>query len=135
MRNDTQLEQVHWATNRGIEWPDIRIFAFDHRSQLEDMEGASADRIGHFKSLCLEAALTVAKKNPGDARGYGVLCDGRLGREALYRAVGTGLWIGRPVEKPGSRPLMLEPEIGDDIGGLAEWASGSGSESALLLSP
>ena len=34
---------------------------------------------------------------------------------------GTGLWIGRPVEWPGSRPLTLEPELGPDYGGLAEW--------------
>ena len=52
--------------------------------------------------------------------GYGILCDGRLGRDALFAAAGTGLWIGRPVEKPGSRPL--EVEIGDDFGSaLAEW--------------
>jgi 5-dehydro-2-deoxygluconokinase len=56
--------------------------------------------------------------------GYGILCDSRLGREALYRAAGTGLWIGRPVEWPGSRPLTLEPEIGPDFGGLSEWPLG-----------
>lgn len=31
------------------------------------------------------------------------------------------MWIGRPVEWPESRPLTLEPEIGLDFGGLAEW--------------
>ena len=44
--------------------------------------------------------------------------DGR----ALHRASGTGLWIGRPAEWPGSRPLELEPELGADLGGLREWA-------------
>jgi 5-dehydro-2-deoxygluconokinase len=44
-----------------------------------------------------------------------------LGRDALYNAAGQGLWIGRPVEWPGSRPLTLEPEIGPDFGGLSEW--------------
>jgi 5-dehydro-2-deoxygluconokinase len=39
----------------------------------------------------------------------------------LYKAAGTGLWIGRPVELPGSRPLAIEPEIGTDLGGLGEW--------------
>ncbi len=57
----------------------------------------------------------------GGRHGYGILCDGRLGRDALYQAAGTGLWIGRPVEWPGSRPLTLEPEIGPDFGGLNEW--------------
>ena len=53
--------------------------------------------------------------------GYGLLCDSRLGWTALHRAAGQGLWIGRPVEWPASRPLTLEPEIGADFGGLSEW--------------
>ena len=117
LRNDTELEQVHWATNRAGDWSTLRVFAFDHRSQFEEMEGAAPDKIGQFKQLCLDAALKVAGGRPG----YGILCDNRLGRDALYRAAGTGLWIGRPVEWPGSRPLMLEPEIGPDFGGLVEW--------------
>ena len=119
VRHDARLEQVHWATNRSKAWPVMHVFAFDHRSQFEDMArdcGAAPERIGAFKLLCLEAALRVA-----DGRdGYGILCDGRLGRDALYAAAGTGLWIGRPVEQPGSRPLRVE--IGDDFGSaLAEW--------------
>jgi 5-dehydro-2-deoxygluconokinase len=54
--------------------------------------------------------------------GYGILCDNRIGRSALQRASGTGLWIGRPAELPGSRPLKLEPELGTDCGTLVEWA-------------
>lgn len=117
LRNDAELEQIHWSTNRHGEWPEIRIFAFDHRMQFELMEGATPERIGAFKELCLQAALQVQAGRPG----HGILCDGRLGRRALHAAAGTGLWIGRPVELPGSRPLALEPEIGPDFGGLAEW--------------
>lgn len=117
LRKDAELEQIHWATNRKGDWPVMRVFAFDHRSQLEDLEGASPDKIGAFKSLCLDACTQVA----GGRGGYGLLVDGRLGRDALYKAAGTGLWIGRPVEWPGSRPLTLEPEIGPDYGGLNEW--------------
>jgi 5-dehydro-2-deoxygluconokinase len=117
LRNDTELEQVHWATNRKGDWSTVRIFAFDHRMQFEEMEGATSKKIGRFKALCLEAASAVANGRSG----YGILCDGRLGRDALYQAAGQGLWIGRPVEWPGSRPLTLEPEIGPDFGGLAEW--------------
>lgn len=120
LRKDAALEQIHWSTNRHGDWSTMRVFAFDHRMQLEEMAraaGASADRIGAFKQLCLDAALQVAGGRPG----HGILCDGRLGRDALYRAAGTGLWIGRPAEWPGSRPLTLEPELGPDFGGLSEW--------------
>jgi len=124
LRKDPALEQIHWSTNRsrlhGGDWSSMHVFAFDHRIQLEQMaDAAGADhaRIGAFKTLCLDAALTVADGQSG----YGILCDSRHGREALYRAAGTGLWIGHPVEWPASRPLSLEPEIGPDFGGLAEW--------------
>ncbi len=117
LRKDEELEQLHWSTNRHGDWPHVRVFAFDHRMQLEEMEGATTEKIGAFKQLCLAAALKVS----GGRSGYGILCDSRLGRDALYAASGTGLWIGRPVEWPGSRPLSLEPELGPDFGGLEEW--------------
>jgi 5-dehydro-2-deoxygluconokinase len=117
LRKDKELEQVHWSTNRKGDWSTMRVFAFDHRMQFEEMEGASQDKIGQFKQLCLSAALDVAAGQPG----YGILCDSRLGQQALFDAVGQGIWIGRPVEWPGSRPLVLEPEIGPDFGGLSEW--------------
>ena len=117
LRKDAELEQVHWATNRKGDWSTMRVFAFDHRAQLEQMADTTPEKIGVFKNLCLEAALEVAKGRPG----YGILCDGRLGQDAVHAAAGSRLWIGRPVEWPGSRPLELEPEIGPDFGGLAEW--------------
>jgi 5-dehydro-2-deoxygluconokinase len=120
LRKDAALEQLHWSTNRHGDWTRMRVFAFDHRAQLEDLPGADATKISRFKELCLDAAVLVAD---GQA-GYGILCDSRLGRSALYRAAGQGLWIGRPVEWPGSRPLAIEPEIGPDCGGLAEWPLG-----------
>jgi 5-dehydro-2-deoxygluconokinase len=117
LRNDQELERIHWSTNRHGDWPRCRIFAFDHRRQLEELEGYSHEKGGAFKELCLKAALRVQ-----DGRsGYGILCDNRIGRRALQAASGTGLWIGRPCEWPGSRPLTLEPELGSDCGGLSEW--------------
>ncbi len=48
-----------------------------------------------------------------------MLLDGTYGREALFRAADHELWIARPVERPGSRPLRFETE---DLGShLAEW--------------
>lgn len=117
LRNDQELEQVHWATNRKGDWSTIRVFAFDHRIQFEEMEGATPEKIGRFKALCLDTVTSVANGRPG----YGLLCDSQFGRDILYQAAGSGLWIGRPAELPGSCPLTLEPEIGPDCGGLAEW--------------
>jgi 5-dehydro-2-deoxygluconokinase len=118
LRNDVELEQVHWATNRAGDWSTVRTFAFDHRLQLEEMEGYTLEKGGAFKELCLQAALQVQDGQSG----YGILCDNRIGRSALHAASGTGLWIGRPTELPGSRPIDLEPELGPDCGQLSEWA-------------
>ena len=118
LRNDAELEQIHWSTNRHGDWSTMRVFAFDHRMQLEDMEGYTLARGGEFKELCLKAAQQVQNGQGG----YGILCDNRIGRNALHAASGSGLWIGRPVEWPGSRPLTLEPELGSDFGGLNQWA-------------
>jgi 5-dehydro-2-deoxygluconokinase len=118
LRNDAELEQVHWATNRAGDWSTVRTFAFDHRLQLEEMDGYTLEKGGAFKELCLTAALQVQDGQPG----YGILCDNRIGRAALHAASGSGLWIGRPTELPGSRPIELEPELGPDCGQLSEWA-------------
>ena len=118
LRNDAELEQVHWATNRKGDWSSVKTFAFDHRLQLEEMDGYTPEKGAAFKELCLDAALQVQ----GGQGGYGILCDNRIGRSALHRASGSGLWIGRPCELPGSRPIAFEPELGDDLGGLREWA-------------
>lgn len=112
-------KQALWSQNREGDWPVMRVFAYDHRMQFEEMEGASPEKIGRFKQLCVEATLAVSDGRPG----YGLLCDGRLGVNALADAAGKGLWIGHPVEWPGSRPLRLEPELRDDFSGLREWPS------------
>ncbi|KEO55412.1 bifunctional 5-dehydro-2-deoxygluconokinase/5-dehydro-2-deoxyphosphogluconate aldolase [Thioclava pacifica] len=122
LRNDPELEQIHWSTNRHTrslpDWPDYRVFAFDHRMQLEEMPGYTKAKGGAFKELCLKAATDVQAGRPG----YGILCDDRIGRTALHAASGSGLWIGRPTELPGSRPIALEAELGTDCGGLTQWA-------------
>jgi 5-dehydro-2-deoxygluconokinase len=50
LRKDPELEQIHWSTNRKGDWPVMRVFAFDHRKQLEDLPGATTDKIAAFKS-------------------------------------------------------------------------------------
>ena len=119
LRNDSKLEHIHWSTNRSLEWPVLRIFAFDHRSQFEAMVNGPQDfsKIARFKELCLKSVLQTQQGQVG----FGVLCDQRFGRQTLNEAAGSGLWIGCPVEYPGSRPLFLEPELGLDYGKLQEW--------------
>ena len=49
-----------------------------------------------------------------------MLLDDTYGREALFDAAKHPLWVGRPVEVPGSRPLHFEG--GADVGSrLIEW--------------
>ena len=38
----------------------------------------------------------------------GILCDDRYGQDALNAATGRGWWIGRPVELPGSNPVVFD---------------------------
>lgn len=113
LRRDADLNHIHWATTRDAlnppsAHPDrIMAFAIDHRMQLEamaDEAGVPRKRIEALKVLALEATLEVA----GGRSGFGMLLDGAYGQEALFRAAGHPLWIGRPVEKPGSRPLDFE---------------------------
>ena len=113
LRRDKALAHIHWATNRRQRNPQILALAIDHRSQLEalaDRCGAPHERISRLKVLAVEAAAREAKHR-GD---IGMLLDDTHGREALFAAEGAGLWIGRPVETPGSRPLRFEP--GADLG-------------------
>jgi 5-dehydro-2-deoxygluconokinase len=48
------------------------------------------------------------------------LCDDRYGQDALNAATGRGWWIGRPVELPGSNPVVFE--AGRSVGtALVAW--------------
>ncbi len=119
LRFDEAINHIHRATTRRERRGGLMVLAFDHRTQLEEIAeraGASPDRIGVFKRLAVRAAVRVAKGRPG----FGILCDEKYGRQALFDAAGHNLWIGRPVEAPGSRPLRFE--AGRDLGShLVEW--------------
>jgi len=119
LRKDPVLERLHWSTNRERHWPQVLAFAFDHRSQLEamcDAAGVDHAHIPYFKGLCQQAIEAVR----GDRSDLGLLLDGRYGEEALAKATGQGLWIGRPIEQPGSLPLRFDD--GPDLGRvLREW--------------
>ncbi len=119
LRFDTAINHIHWATTRRKQADHLIALACDHRSQLEAMAdriGAPRERLGPFKRLAVAAADRVAAGRDG----FGTLIDMKHGREALFDAAGKNLWIGRPIEEPGSRPVRFE--TGADLGShLAEW--------------
>ncbi|ELY4509636.1 5-dehydro-2-deoxygluconokinase [Cronobacter dublinensis] len=118
---DARLNHLHRVTSRRQAWPELCIFAFDHRKQLADLAcdtGCDEARIPALKQLLLQAAKDAAQETGLEARS-GILADGTYGQRALNAITGQGWWIGRPIELPGSRPLRLEH---GDIGSqLASW--------------
>lgn len=121
LRHDVAINHVHWATTRRPQAPTLMALAIDHRSQVEamaDEAGVSRERIAAFKRLAVDAAARIAE----GAEGFGMLLDGRHGREALFRAGDHGFWVARPLEVPGSRPLRLETDADGSLGAaLNEW--------------
>lgn len=121
LRHDVAINHVHWATTRRPQAATLMALAIDHRSQIEamaDEAGVPRERIAAFKRLAVDAAARIAK----GAEGFGMLLDGRHGREALFRAGDHGFWVARPLEVPGSRPLRLETDAEGSLGAaLNEW--------------
>ena len=119
LRKDGALNHIHWATTRRRDMPRLMALAVDHRIQLEALTEGEADaaRLSAFKALAVAAARRVAGGRPG----FGVLLDDKYGRDALFAAgAGQDLWVARPIELPGSRPLQFE--FGQDLGSrLIEW--------------
>jgi 5-dehydro-2-deoxygluconokinase len=120
LRKDAAINHVHWATTRRRDYPTLMALAIDHRSQLEDMadgDAAKLARIPQFKVLAVKAAAKIAAGRDG----FGMLLDDKYGRDALY-ATGAhaNLWIAKPIELPGSRPLQFE--FSQDLGSrLVDW--------------
>ena len=119
LRKDEAINHVHWATTRRQQPGKLLALAIDHRMQLEhmaDKAGAPRERIPAFKRLAIQAIARVSGGKPG----FGTLLDDTYGREAMFDAAKLGLWVGRPLEKPGSRPLQFE--FTQDVGSrLIEW--------------
>ncbi|MCZ4346158.1 5-dehydro-2-deoxygluconokinase [Devosia neptuniae] len=116
LRNDDDLNHIHWATTRRRAWPKLMALAIDHRSQLEEIPGATEASISAFKELAVTAASRIADGRPG----FGMLLDDKHGRKALFAAEAQGFWIARPIELPGSRPLQFE--FSQDVGSrIIDW--------------
>lgn len=115
---DDQIDHLHRVTKKRRRWGDLHLLAFDHRMQLEKAAaeaGAPMERIRDLKKLILEAYWQVVVSE-GDQEECGVFIDGKYGQDALNSATGNGMWIARPVELPGSRPLVIEAgDVGTEL--------------------
>lgn len=119
LRHDAELNHLHHTTTRARQWPVLCALAFDHRAQLEEIaasSGVNRQHIPYFKSLLAQALLNMSR----EVAGLGAIVDGRYGADSLALLGGSGIWLARPVESPGSRPLQFED--GDNVGlALREW--------------
>ncbi|SAK40993.1 carbohydrate kinase [Caballeronia calidae] len=119
---DATLARLHRVSPSRRQWDEVLGFAFDHRNQFFDLAqqtGASEARISTLKNLFVEA-VAQTEEELGLAGRIGVLIDDRYGQDALNAATGRGWWVGRPVELPGSMPLVFDH--GRSIGTtLVQW--------------
>jgi len=100
LRESAELNHVHRATTGRKPWPEVMALAFDHRTQLEEL--GPPEKIRRFKRLVAEGLVRLR------VPGAGAIVDDKHGEEALFALAGAGLWVARPVEVPGSRPLAFE---------------------------
>ena len=107
---DVALTRLHRVTAPRTPRSELFVFAFDHRDPFFELArgaGAEERRIAALKRLLVRAvAETEAAR--GLQGGVGLLCDDRYGQDALNAATGRGWWVGRPVELPGSNPVVFE---------------------------
>ncbi|MBA5690140.1 bifunctional 5-dehydro-2-deoxygluconokinase/5-dehydro-2-deoxyphosphogluconate aldolase [Rugamonas apoptosis] len=119
---DATLNRLHRVTAQRTRWDELCVFAFDHRNQFFELAkqvGADEQRIPALKGLLLRA-VHETEQALGLGGRVGVLIDDRYGEDALNAATGRGWWIGRPVELPGSNPLVFD--WGRSIGShLVSW--------------
>lgn len=114
-----EIEQLHRAATRVRRSPELMVLAFDHRTQLEDLcrkTGAPFERLRRLKVLIAKAASGTAGARGLEDRA-GMLVDDRWGAAALLEHTGA-VWIGRPIERPGSDASEwgLEFEGDADVG-------------------
>src|SRR5947207_3698479 len=107
---DATLTRLHRVTAPRTPRKELFVFAFDHRNQFFDwaqQAGADEARISRLKQLFVEAVAETETARGLSGR-VGILCDDRYGQDALNAATGRGWWIGRPVELPGSNPVVFD---------------------------
>ncbi len=108
---DPVIQHMHHATTiRRRVKGDLLVLAFDHRRQLEELAddlGRPRALIADFKKLVFQAVDRVASDRTLVGN-LGVIIDERHGTPVLEKLTHENIWIARPVELPGSRPLQFE---------------------------
>lgn len=110
-RRDAEIAHLHRVTTGRHPGSEVLALAFDHRKQFEDLArrtGSTFDSVRKFKHLIGTAVRAV---HAGQSAA-GAIVDDRYGSEVLAALTGTGLWLARPIELPGSRPLAFDAEAG-----------------------
>jgi len=131
LRDDVALDHLHRAGTRRAVPRQLHILAFDHRAQLEAIAGpGGGERIERFKALVAEALLAASRGHDG----AGAIVDDRYGEAILPRLTARGLWIARPVERPGSVPLEFDPDSQVALT-LRAWPAGHVAKCLLHFHP
>jgi 5-dehydro-2-deoxygluconokinase len=102
---DTEFDHLHRNTTGKTPPSPVLALAFDHRKQFAELAekfGAGKTQIEQFKSLLARALEEMPPELSG------AIIDDTYGEEPLTRLTGTGRWLARPVEVPGSLPLAFE---------------------------
>ena len=123
-RNDPELAHLHRTTTWHDDPRPLCVLAFDHRSQFEQIAakyGRTFESISEFKELIAEAVLDVVAEGDASVR-YGAIVDHRYGTGALARLSDASIWTGSPIEVPGSRPLVFDPQFATGLH-LCSWPS------------
>jgi 5-dehydro-2-deoxygluconokinase len=111
---DPRIQHLHRVTTRRGSHHEVLALAFDHRRQFEELclrTGAPATRIAKFKQLIGHAVLQMWEEETAT----GAIVDDRYGRDVLEQLSGRGMWVARPVERPGSRPLAFDDDSGPAV--------------------
>ncbi len=107
---DPELNYLHRVTTGSNHYKKLFIHAFDHRVQMQSLAldaGADVSQLPVLKQHLLTATQQVIERR-GLHGQAGILADDTYGQDVLNAATGSALWIARPVETPGSRPLTFE---------------------------
>ncbi len=107
---DAALTRLHRVSAPRAKRDELFVFAFDHRDPFYDLAraaGADETRLPALKKLLVRAVAETEHALRLHGR-VGLLCDDRYGQDALNAATGRGWWVGRPVELPGSNPVVFE---------------------------